>query len=366
MKFYGPTKVYVEKECVRNHKGELTSLGSKALIITGRHSAAANGSLADVTSVLEEAGVPYVVFSEVEENPSVETVGRAGELGKKEKADFVIGIGGGSPLDAAKGAAILLGNPEETEDCLYAGKDLKPVPFAAVPTTCGTGSEVTPNAVLTRPALGKKGSMSYDVYPQVALVDGKYLAFASKKLIINTSVDALAHLVESRLSTKTNRYNQMFSEYGISLWSELIPFLTGEREPDADAFEKFMLTSTIAGMAIAQTGTSLPHALSYPITLGHNVPHGRACGLYLAAYMEEYARNKPEDVEKIMNLLGFGSLMDFSAFLQGLMGPQIVSREEMAAIADEISGNPGKLASFPFGIDRDGVFRIVERSLTVG
>ena len=82
---------------------------------------------------------------------SVETVVRAAEIGKEFKADFVIGIGGGSPLDASKAIALLIANPEETGDCFYVAKDLKTLPIAAVPTTCGTGSEVTPVSVLTRP-----------------------------------------------------------------------------------------------------------------------------------------------------------------------------------------------------------------------
>ncbi len=366
MKFYAPTNVYIEKDCIKAHKKELTSLGKKAFIITGRHSAAANGSLQDVTDVLKEASIPYVIFNEIEENPSVETVGRAAKIGKKEEVDFVIGIGGGSPLDAGKAIALLTANPEEKEDCLYVKKELAdPLPFAAIPTTCGTGSEVTPNAVLTRRAIQAKGSISYNIYPDLALVDGKYLASASKKLLINTAVDALAHLIESRLHSKSNIYNQMFSEYGLKLWSGVIPCLKGEQEPDEKTFELLMLTSTVAGMAIAQTGTSLPHALSYPVTLGYDVPHGRACGLTLAAYMEEYAANKPEDVERILALLGMASTADFGRLLHELLGPQSISAEDLNSIADKMAGNAGKLSTYPFPIGRDAIGRILKKSLEV-
>lgn len=365
MRFYAPTNVYVEKECVKNHAAELTALGSSALILTGRHSAVANGSLADVTAVLEEASIPYVVFNEVEENPSVQTVVRAAEAGKKAGADFVIGIGGGSPMDAAKAAAILLANPDETGDCLYAGKDLKPTPYAAVPTTCGTGAEVTPNAVLTRPEIMKKGSMSYNVYPQLALVDGKYLAGAGKKLIINTAVDALAHLVESRLHSKANLYNHMFSEYGLQLWSDLIPFLEGEKEADEEIYTRCMLASTVAGMAIAQTGTSLPHALSYPLTLTYNVPHGRACGIFLAAYMEALAGNDPEPVKKVLSLLGLEDIKEFAGMLRRLLGTEAVSEAFLVKTADDMAVNPGKLKTFPYAIDREGIEEILRKSLKV-
>ena len=150
MRFFDPTNTYAEKNCVQNHKKELLALGTRAFVITGHSSSKKNGSLDDVIHVLEEASVPYKVFNEIEENPSVETVVKAAEIGKEFKADFVIGIGGGSPLDASKAIALLIANPEETGDCFYVEKDLKALSIAAVPTTCGTGSEITPAAVLTR------------------------------------------------------------------------------------------------------------------------------------------------------------------------------------------------------------------------
>lgn len=364
MRFFAPTNVYLEKECVSKHKAELVSYGNKAYIITGRHSAKANGSLDDVTKALKEASVPYIIFNEIEENPSVETVARAAAIGIENQVDFVIGIGGGSPLDAAKAIALLINNPQETSDCLYTRKALTPLPFVAVPTTCGTGSEVTPNAVLTRHELKTKGSISYSIYPQLALVDGKYLASASQRLIVNTAVDALAHCIESRLHSKANIYNHMFSEYGIRLWSDLIPYLKGEAKADEEAFEKFMLTSTVAGMAIAQTGTTLPHALSYAITYRYNVAHGRACGLFLAAYMREYAAYKPEDVDTILSLLGFESIDAFGAFLKELLGEESITAEELEQYSESMANNSGKLASCPFAVGKEGIRRILETSLT--
>ena len=97
MRFFDPTNTYAEKNCVKNHKKELLALGSRAFVITGHSSSKKNGSLDDVIAVLEEASVPYQIFNEIEENPSVETVVRAAEIGKEFKADFVIGIGGGQP-----------------------------------------------------------------------------------------------------------------------------------------------------------------------------------------------------------------------------------------------------------------------------
>lgn len=372
MQFFAPTHVYLENDCVRSHKEELLSFGGRAFIVTGKHSSRSNGSLADVLAVLEESGVPYLIYDEIEENPSVETVAAATEKGREFQADFVIGIGGGSPLDAAKAIALLLANPQEDAGCLYEPKKLSALPVVAVPTTCGTGSEVTPNAVLTRHAFKTKKSISYNIYPKLALVDGKYLASASGRLLIHTAVDALAHCVESRLHVKANVYNHMFSEYGLALWHKIIPALTriadqpetAPKELLADAdYETLMLASTVAGMAIAQTTTSLPHALSYEITYNHGVPHGKACGIFLAAYMDEYAKNQPEDVDRVLSLLGFRSTEEFGTFLRHLLGTVAVPAADIALYADNIMANASKLATYPFPIDRDAIAGILALSL---
>ena len=108
MKFLMPTLVYSEENCVLSHSAELASLGSRALIVTGKSSARRCGAFADVTAALDKHGVSWVEFAEVEENPSVETIMRARQVGCKVKADFVIGIGGGSPMDAAKAIALMI------------------------------------------------------------------------------------------------------------------------------------------------------------------------------------------------------------------------------------------------------------------
>ena len=139
MRFFMPTAVRQEQNCVARHAEELAACGRNALIVTGRHSARENGSLNDVIMALDAQGVRYAVFDQVEENPSVETVMAARDAGLAAKADFVIGIGGGSPLDAAKAAALMLAHPEKDWHYLYETADSAALPVAAVPTTCAVG-----------------------------------------------------------------------------------------------------------------------------------------------------------------------------------------------------------------------------------
>lgn len=364
MRFYVPSDIYVEKNCVINHKKEILAMGKRAFIVTGRHSAKANGSLDDILSVLVEGGISYQIFDEVEENPSVETVAKAAALGKEFQADYVIGIGGGSPIDAAKAIALLMANPEETEECLYQAKDLSALPILAVPTTCGTGTEATPVSVLTNHKMQTKKSIPYKIFPDLSLVDGKYLKGASHSLIINTAVDALAHSVESYLNKKSDIYNRMFSEYALKLWAKNKEALLSKKPLSDEQCENLMLASTVSGMAIAHTGTSMPHGMSYDITYQYGVAHGKACGYFLPAYMEVCAKQCPKDVEHILSLLEMKDLAQFKEFLTDLLGTFSVTEEKKAALIESMSQNESKLAAAPCSISIEDVKYMYDLSLT--
>lgn len=365
MQFYNSTKTYIEKDCVLNHKDELRQFGSRAMIVTG-HSSAKNGALDDVTNALDAIGIPHVIFNDVEENPSVETVEKAARIGKQLQADFVIGIGGGSPLDAAKSVSVLLANPEQTGQCFLQKQDhISFLPVVEVPTTCGTGSEVTPNAVLTYHQKKTKGSMPYRDYPKMALVDGKYLLGAPYALIINTSVDALAHCVESFLHTKANTLTRMFSGYGLQLWGHLKQPLLDKQPLDEQLAQDLMMQSTVAGMAISQAGTSLPHVMSYQITYFKNVPHGKACGIYLGSYVRQYEKNDPATVKKMLDLLGFENVDSFCQCLNDLIGTITLTQEEVDNFSKEIFANTGKLATYPFPITKEDIDTIFRESLHI-
>ena len=368
MRFFVPTDIYVEENCVKNHAKNLIAVGKRALIMTGRHSAAANGSLNDVTDVLNAGQIPFKVFNEVEENPSTDTVRNAAKIAREFNADFIIGIGGGSAIDAAKAAALLLENPDVDADELHKAPShpLNHVPVVAVPTTCGTGSEATPVAIITNHKINLKKSIPHVIFPVLALVDGKYLAFAKKQLIVNTAVDALAHMVESILNVKSNLLNRMCPEYGLQLWGQCKDALLSDGECAANLYEKLMLTSTVAGMSIAQTSTTVPHGMSYDLTVHAGVPHGPAVGYFLAAYVEVCAKFVPQDVEKVLSLLRLQSIEEFSEMIRKLIGTCTVSREMRDKFAAAMKVNRSKLDLVPGNITPDDIEYIYEKSLIVG
>ena len=173
--YYMPAKVFFGKDCIMNNKEVFTELGKKALIFTGRNSAKVNGSLKDVTEALTAVGIGYEVFDEVEENPSLETVEKASKMGIEAGADFVTGIGGGSPMDAAKGAAYLIKNPGMTGEMLMQDGKYEHAPVVEIATTAGTGSETTQYAVFTLHKQGTKNGSVQKAFAEVSFLDAKYM-----------------------------------------------------------------------------------------------------------------------------------------------------------------------------------------------
>ena len=350
MLFYMPTKVYSEPGCVKNHAGEFSNLGTKAMIVTGRNSAKKTGALQDVMDALEANGRSYVIFDRVEENPSIETVMQARELALAEKVDFFVGIGGGSPMDAAKAIALMAANPNEDESVFYTPKALPHLPVVCIPTTCGTGSEVTPYAILTRHALRTKKSISHKIFPVLALLDAKYLTTMSRTGLVNTCVDALAHLLESYLNTNTNELNRVCSREGLVVWGRFKDRLLADTLLPEDYWD-MLHASMIAGMAITHTGTSLPHGLSYPVTYELGVPHGRAVGMFLGGFVEHYPDQKAAG--KAVALLGIEDTARFHSYVTELLGEVPVPEELLRKGAAALLSDPGKLKNYPFSITED-------------
>lgn len=357
MFFEMPTKIYEEKDCVINHRRDLALLGKKALIVTGRSSAEKCGALSDVKEALEAEGVKYAHFKEIEENPSIETVMRAKRVGLETGCDFVIGIGGGSPMDAAKAIALLMKDSERDEKYLYDKGKSDALPIAEIPTTCGTGSEATPYSILTIHEKRTKGSIAHRIFPTLSLTDAKYLTSAPKSLIANTAVDALGHLFESRINSNATECSNIIVDAGLKIWKRSRDVLEGAREPEYEDLRNMMNASTIAGMAISHTSTSVPHGLSYCLTYDCGVPHGKAVGYFLSGYIKKAER---EEREYVLNGAGFKDVSDFESFFKAVCGE--VKRDE-GAIERGVKAlweNKQKLKNCPYPVTLDMITKIAE------
>lgn len=363
MFFYMPVKVFQEPNCIVAHAQELASMGSKAMIVTGKRSSKENGSLADVTTALEQKNKQFIVFDEVEENPSIETVMKARDIAIEQQVDFVVGIGGGSPLDASKAIALMAANPKETQDLLYEKRTVnRALPVAAVPTTCGTGSETTPYAILTRHDKETKASISHHIFPKFAFIDGKYMSNMNHSVLAATAIDALGHFVESYVNVKATSFSRMLCEYGLKVWAKNKAVILGEHSAGEEENQNLLLASTIAGMAISHTGTSLPHGLSYKVTYHMGIPHGKAVGIFLAAYLDFADK---QDVAAILDATGFENTHKLSEFIQRAVGTVELCPEFLREGVSELISNEAKLANCPYKVDEKILEAIYRKSVVL-
>jgi alcohol dehydrogenase class IV len=351
MFFKIPTLVYFEDDCIKKHQEELAGFGAACLIVTGKHGSRINGSLDDLIKVLDYNRTTYYIFDEVEENPSLQTVDKAYLQYKDKKIDFVIGLGGGSPMDAGKAVAVMLYHHfDDIYKLLEKDADHKHLPFVAIPTTCGTGSEVTAAAVVTNDKRKTKQSIGYRVYPELSLVDSKYLYSLPDQVLINSSIDALAHLIESYISSRATDFSNMLALEGLRVWGlNKENLLNPERLTKRD-YENLMLASVYGGMAIAHCGTSLPHGFSYTLTYNLDIPHGNAVGYFIYGYLKYADWN---DVKKVLDVTGFENLRQLKDYLIEIGKMKVMDNSILDLAVEELSKDKRKLSYCPYPVDEN-------------
>lgn len=301
--FYNPVKILSGKNCFRDFR-DYAKFGKKAFVVCGKNSARLCGALSDAENGLREAGIEYTVFDRAEPNPFVSTCCEGGRAARRFGADFVIGIGGGSPLDAAKAVAAFASNPDFAPEDIYAKTRVPALPVLAVNTTAGTGSEVTPYSIMTVPSLeNKKSFAGDDLYAKIAFLDPSYTLSLPLGQTYSTAVDALCHAVEGYFMKKANPVSDALAEKCIPmLCAGMRGVLAGDLEYENR--ERLLYASTLAGMVISRTGTGFVHSTGYMLTYYHGLSHGHANAYFLADFVGFMSRENPERAEKIFGLCG--------------------------------------------------------------
>lgn len=336
-KFYIGTKVFFGEGCISTNKNEVAKLGKKAMIVTGATSAKKSGALDDFTAVLDEKGIEYMIYDKIENNPALKRIQDGGMAAREFNPDFIAGIGGGSPLDAAKAIAVLAANDIDPLDLFSNKFENKPLPVVAIPTTAGTGSEVTPYAVLTREDIQTKKSFgNEDTFPKIAFIDPVYTESMSRNITIYTALDALSHAVEGYISKRSTPVSDILAEKAIECFGECAANLLNG-EIDRKVREKLMYAAMLGGLVISHTGTTIVHSMGYPLTYFKNVQHGKANGLFMAEYLKfnyECARQK---IDTVIKLLGLKNMDEFEMLINSLIPNDIrLSSEEVERYASGV------------------------------
>lgn len=326
--FYIGTRVIFGKSCVKENKAEFLRLGKRALLVTGRRSAKASGAMDDVIECLQETRSDFLVFDQVDNNPTLENVKEGGLKAAEFKADYIVAIGGGSPLDAAKAIAVLAVNPIEPMDLYKNVFDKKPLPIIAIPTTSGTGSEVTPYSILTRHDMETKMSFgNKDTFPELALIDPAYTASLPYDVAVNTAVDALSHAVEGYVSKRSTPLSDILAVEAIKQFGECLEGLAEKKISDSIR-EKLIYCSLLGGMVISHTGTTIVHGMGYSLTFFKGIPHGRANGLLIAQYLRYIYEFAEEKIKYILHNLGVEDIETFENTMHKLLNTTEIFSEE--------------------------------------
>ncbi len=299
-----PTKVISGKNCVKDYAQFLTSSGKRYLIVTGKNSAKLSGALDDITSILMSNKIEFTIFDEIEENPQTLTCHKGGKKARETDTDYIIAIGGGSVLDAAKAIAIFAKNPDLSHTDIYN----RNVPSAKLPVilvglSSGTGSEVTGVSVLTNSDTGLKKSISgADCYAEISYCDYAYTKSMPVNVRISTCLDAFCHAVEAYVASSCNSLVEIYSLKAISIIGKHImsPHFSDLTESD---FDDLYNASLFAGLAINIAGTCFPHTVGYYFTECHAIPHGRACACLMPVLLDKAKENCPEKLEAILKTI---------------------------------------------------------------
>lgn len=332
--FHMPVRIISGWSAVREHTDVLRELGSRCVIVTGGSSAQKSGALDDVKAALEQSGISYRIFSGIGANPLVSACYQAGALARDSGADFLIGIGGGSPMDAAKAAAVYAANPDISGEEIYAytpQAGSAPLPVVLVGTTAGTGSEVSPVAVLTRDSDGRKKSISGPCcFAHIAFADPGYTCSVPYGTTVSTALDALSHTVEGMLNPRIGEVIRMFGRRALQLIGPALVRMNREHTlPDRAERERLYYGSLYAGVVLAACGTAFPHPMGYVLTEDYGIPHGRACAAFLPSLLEYAQTTAPESVDEVLGTLKM-TFEEFKATVDGLAAIEVHMDDQTA------------------------------------
>ena len=306
--FRSPDKVYFKKGCLPVALDELgTELNKKRAFVVTDSFLYKNGYTKPITDKLDQLGITYTCFSDVEPDPSLESAQKGAKAMEAFEPDVIIALGGGSAMDAAKIMWVLYENPEaDFMDMAMDFMDIrkrvyrfpkmgKKAYFIAVPTSSGTGSEVTPFAIITDRSTGVKWPLAdYELLPDMAIVDVDNMMNQPKGLTSSSGLDVFTHALEAYVSMLASDYTEGLSLKAIKNVFEYLPRAYENGGKDVEARQKMADASCIAGMAFANAFLGINHSLAHKLGAFHHIPHGLANALLLTNVMRFNANPVPK------------------------------------------------------------------------
>src|SRR5210317_377869 len=301
-----PTQILFGVNAVKKLGDLIAELGGHRVFLVADPGLKQAGIIKEVSSLLDKAKIPHTLYDKVTPEPGLKLADQAAKLAKSNKADCVVGLGGGSALDIAKAVGILLTNGGKAEDYLGLGKIKLPgVPKIMIPTTAGTGAEVTFTAVFINEKTNSKGGMNGDpLYPDAAILDPALTLSLPQHVTAATGIDAFTHALEAFVSTQAHVISDMYALEAISLICNNLgtAYANGS---NLEARSAMLMGSLLGGKALATAGVGLVHAMAYPLGGMFNTSHGLANAVLLPYVVEYNIIGSPEKFATVAQVMGY-------------------------------------------------------------
>jgi alcohol dehydrogenase class IV len=286
-----PTKVIFGRNKLQELSEYIKELGSKPFLVIDIF-LEKTGLGDEIASLLKKDNIEVIKYNDFEPNPSCFKVDEAVLIAKQEKCNIVIGIGGGSAIDFAKAVAVLIRHPGKCWNYVKRNdqKEMQitesTLPIVAIPTTSGTGAEVTPYSVINNPNLKEKSTIFNEhILPKVSIVDPELMLSIPARLTALTGIDAFSHALESFINIQANSFSKIIAKEAIRIIANYLPMAVSNGK-NIKAREEMAWASTLAGIAIAHVGPVLPHAMGQPVSGYLGAPHGGTIAACLIKILE--------------------------------------------------------------------------------
>ncbi len=362
--FRAPEKIYVKQGCLSTALSELgNELNKKKAFIVTDSFLYANGYTSVIEKKLDEMGIMHTTFSEVAPDPTLACAKAGAKLMESFKPDVIIAVGGGSPMDAAKIMWVLYEHPEvDFEDMAMRFMDIRKrvytfphmgdrAYFIAIPTSAGTGSEVTPFAVITDEESGIKYPLAdYELLPDMAIVDADLMMNAPKGLTSASGIDAVSHALEAYASIMATDYTDGLAIQALKVLFEYLPkayesAVTGV--PDKEAREKMANAATMAGMAFANAFLGVMHSMAHKLGAYHHIPHGVANALMMNEVLMFNSKEAPTKMGTFSQYDHPHTLRRYAEIAEALGIGGADDREKLNGLLDRITALKDEIGIMP-------------------
>lgn len=371
-----PTNIYFGRDIWEESLKEIEYILNKnVMIVTTGRSLIKLGYLENLKETMLKSTLvtDIIVFDKVSANPRLSEAKEGIELAKKSKSDVIVGFGGGSAMDMAKAIALGAKADDAIEEYFYGNKEVRNevLPIIAIPTTAGTGSEISRASIITDSEKKvKRGIRGEALYPKVAIVDSIFTESVPFDITMQTGFDVLAHAMESYVSKASSPYTQMQSECAIKLVGEMLPRLSVNLK-DEEARKNMSYASMIMGINLGNASTGLPHRLQYPLGAFTDTSHGLGLAALYCAWLDYEYKYSQEKVEKMISILIGENIRgknecinEMQKFISSLKLPVTlknmgIDRAQLRDMSEAVTGN---LFNDPAAQEQDIIIKIYERA----